>query len=108
MINALAACNPGLFISCTVSQPLTGDSWIFEDCAQHLPHNEGCFHSEWLLAHFNIPKLGGLHAYLTHIPQMGSSPQYSSEVTETLHQTMAKAAYKVTNCRTYQEQICQS
>lgn len=59
-----------------------------------------------VIPHFNIPKLGALHAYLTHIPQMGSSPQYSSEITETLHQTMAKAAYKVTNRKNYPEQMC--
>jgi hypothetical protein len=59
-----------------------------------------------VIGHFNIPKLAGLHAYLYHIPQMGSSPQYSSEITETLHQTMAKTAYKVTNRRNYPEQMC--
>jgi hypothetical protein len=59
-----------------------------------------------VIGHFNIPKLAGLHAYLHHIPQMGSSPQYSSEITETLHQTMAKMAYKITNQRNYPEQMC--
>jgi hypothetical protein len=57
-------------------------------------------------AHFKIPKLAGLHAYLFHIPEMGSSPQFSTEITETLHQTMAKAAYRATNRRDFVPQMC--
>jgi hypothetical protein len=56
--------------------------------------------------HFRIPKLAGLHVYLYHIPEMGSSPQFSTEITETLHQTMAKAAYKATNRRDFVPQMC--
>ena len=59
-----------------------------------------------VLHHFNIPKLAGLHVYFTHIPEMGTSPQYSSEITETLHRTMAKIPYRITNKRDYQEQMC--
>jgi Plavaka transposase len=58
-----------------------------------------------VIPHFNIPKLCALHSYATHIPQMGSSPQYSTEITENLHQTMAKAAYKATNRKDYAEQM---
>jgi Plavaka transposase len=57
-------------------------------------------------AHFKIPKLAGLHVYLYHIPEMGSSPQFSTEITETLHQTMAKAAYRATNRRDFVPQMC--
>lgn len=57
-------------------------------------------------AHFKIPKLAGLHAYLFHIPELGSSPQFSTEITETLHQTMAKAAYRATNRREFVPQMC--
>jgi hypothetical protein len=57
-------------------------------------------------AHFRIPKLAGLHAYLFHIPELGSSPQFSTEITETLHQTMAKAAYRATNRREFVPQMC--
>jgi hypothetical protein len=56
--------------------------------------------------HFRIPKLAGLHAYLLHIPEMGTSPQYSTEITEACHQTMAKAAYRATNHKDYAEQMC--
>jgi hypothetical protein len=56
--------------------------------------------------HFRIPKLAGLHVYGYHIPEMGSSPQFSSEITETLHQTMAKAAYRATNGRDFVPQMC--
>jgi hypothetical protein len=50
-----------------------------------------------VIPHFKIPKLAGLHAYCRHIPEMGSSPQYSTEITEHNHQPMAKHAYKATN-----------
>jgi hypothetical protein len=50
-----------------------------------------------VIPHFKIPKLTGLHAYCRHIPEMGSSPQYSTEITENNHQPMAKHAYKATN-----------
>jgi hypothetical protein len=56
--------------------------------------------------HFRIPKLAGLHAYLLHIPEMGTSPQYSTDITEACHQAMAKAAYRATNHKDYPEQMC--
>jgi len=55
--------------------------------------------------HFRIPKLAGLHAYSLHIPQMGSSPQYSTEITEACHQSMAKEAYRATNHKDYVKQM---
>ncbi|KIM29355.1 hypothetical protein M408DRAFT_306317, partial [Serendipita vermifera MAFF 305830] len=59
-----------------------------------------------VINHFNIPKLYALHMYQISIPLMGSAPQFSSEITEQLHQTMAKAAYRATNRKDYTKQMC--
>jgi hypothetical protein len=56
--------------------------------------------------HFRIPKLAGLHAYAMHIPEMGSSPQYSTEIVESSHQRMAKQPYRATNRKEYIVQMC--
>jgi hypothetical protein len=58
------------------------------------------------LNHFQIPKIAAMHAYVYHIPQMGSSPQFSTEISETLHQTMAKKAYRLSNRRAFEIQMC--
>jgi hypothetical protein len=58
------------------------------------------------LNHFRIPKIAAMHAYVYHIPQMGSSPQFSTEISETLHQTMAKKAYRLSNRRAFEVQMC--
>jgi hypothetical protein len=60
-----------------------------------------------LILHFNIPKLANLHLYANHIVQMGSSPQFSTEVTETYHQEMAKKAFEATNKKDYHVQMVQ-
>lgn len=49
--------------------------------------------------HFNIPKLYGLHTYALSIPQMGSSPQHSTEFGEHAHIEFAKDPYNRTNHR---------
>lgn len=59
-----------------------------------------------VIHHFRIPKLAALHSYNFHIPRMGTSPQFSTEITETLHQTMAKLPYKKTNRRDFEVQMC--
>jgi hypothetical protein len=59
-----------------------------------------------ILHHFNIPKLYALHSYVDHIRQMGASPQFSTEITENCHQTMAKQAYRATNKRDFEKQMC--
>ncbi|PVF91792.1 hypothetical protein CPB86DRAFT_718777 [Serendipita vermifera] len=59
-----------------------------------------------VLPHFKIPKLAALHVYIPHIKAMGSSPQFSTETTENCHQTMAKRAYKATNKRDFEKQMC--
>jgi hypothetical protein len=56
--------------------------------------------------HFCIPKLAALHSYIRHIPEMGSSPQFSTEITENCHQSMAKQAYRATNKRDFETQMC--
>jgi hypothetical protein len=50
--------------------------------------------------------MAGLQHYAYHIPRMGSSVQFSTEITETCHQTMAKAAYKATNRKEFFAQMC--
>jgi hypothetical protein len=60
-----------------------------------------------VIPHFKgIPKLAALHNYAYHIPRMGSSVQFSTEVTETCHQSMAKAAYRATNHKDFFKQMC--
>lgn len=59
-----------------------------------------------VIPHFCIPKLAALFQYLYHIIRMGSSSQFSTEVTENCHQTMAKAAYRATNRRDFFKQMC--
>jgi hypothetical protein len=56
--------------------------------------------------HFLIPKLSNLHMYTYHIPRMGTSVQFSTEITETCHQSMAKMAYKATNRKNFFVQMC--
>ncbi|CAG8693923.1 16663_t:CDS:2, partial [Acaulospora colombiana] len=59
-----------------------------------------------VIRHFSIPKLAGLHAYLYHIPRMGTAVQFSTEITENCHQTMAKMAYRATNRKDFFVQMC--
>jgi Plavaka transposase len=56
--------------------------------------------------HFNIPKLAMFHAFVTHVPEMGASPQFSTDITEYNHQFMAKTAYKATNRKDFAVQMC--
>ncbi|KAG8824504.1 hypothetical protein FRC17_009084 [Serendipita sp. 399] len=58
-----------------------------------------------IIKHFRIPKLPGLHSYIYHIPRMGTSTQFSTEIMETCHQEMAKAAYKATNRKEFFQQM---
>lgn len=59
-----------------------------------------------VISHFCIPKLAGLYQYIYHIPRMGSSIQFSTEVTENCHQVNAKRAYKATNRKDFFKQMC--
>ncbi|KAG8824557.1 hypothetical protein FRC19_001546 [Serendipita sp. 401] len=59
-----------------------------------------------LINHFRIPKLSGLHVYARHIPELGSSIQFSTEIPERLHKPMAKTPYKGTNRKNYAIQMC--
>jgi hypothetical protein len=59
-----------------------------------------------VLRHFCIPKLAAFHEYGRHIRLMGSSVQFSTEVTETCHQEMAKTAYRATNRKDFFMQMC--
>ena len=59
-----------------------------------------------IIPHFCFPKMAGLHMYAYHIPRMGTSVQFSTEITETCHQIMAKAAYKATNHKDFFVQMC--
>jgi hypothetical protein len=61
---------------------------------------------EGVIPHFCFPKMAGLQMYAYHIPRMGTSVQFSTEITETCHQTMAKAPYRATNRRDFFIQMC--
>jgi hypothetical protein len=56
--------------------------------------------------HMRIPKLYGHLVYPTHIPEMGTSSQYSTEIVESNHRTMAKQPYKATNRKNFAVQMC--
>lgn len=59
-----------------------------------------------VIPHFRIPKLAGMHVYIRHIPEMGSSPQFSTEIVESLHRPMAKDPYRATNRKDFVPQMC--
>jgi Plavaka transposase len=59
-----------------------------------------------VIMHFCFPKMAGLQMYAYHIPRMGTSVQFSTEITETCHQTMAKAPYRATNRQNFYVQMC--
>jgi hypothetical protein len=59
-----------------------------------------------IINNFNIPKLYALLTFANHIRQMGTCPQFSTEITENCHQTMAKQAYRATNKRDFEVQMC--
>jgi Plavaka transposase len=59
-----------------------------------------------VINHFNIPKLNNLLQFVPHIREMGSSPQFSTEIVETLHRSQAKVPYRSTNRKDYVRQMC--
>lgn len=59
-----------------------------------------------LLNHFRIPKLSAMHTYENHIREMGSSPQYSTDITEYCHRPLAKQGYSASNRKNFEEQMC--
>jgi hypothetical protein len=59
-----------------------------------------------VIRHFCFPQMAGLQMYAYHIPRMGTSVQFSTEITETCHQAMAKAPYRATNRRDFFTQMC--
>jgi Plavaka transposase len=62
--------------------------------------------SKVVMNHFRIPKLAGLHMFSYHIPRMGSSMQFSTEIIETSHIQAAKLAFKATNRKNFVAQMC--
>jgi hypothetical protein len=59
-----------------------------------------------VIHHFNIPKLAGLHSFVSHVKEMGPASQYSTEISEYNHQPMAKHPYQASNRRNFFEQMC--
>jgi Plavaka transposase len=59
-----------------------------------------------VIEHFNIPKLEALQTYDIHIRQMGTSPQFSTEIIETCHQSMVKLPFRRSNRRDAPPQMC--
>lgn len=58
-----------------------------------------------VINHFKIPKFYALRTFTSHIRHMGSSPQFSTEIIESLHRQMAKEPYKHTNRRDFATQM---
>jgi hypothetical protein len=56
--------------------------------------------------HMRIPKLYGHLVFPFHIREMGSSLQYSTEIVESNHRTMAKNPYQATNRKDFAVQMC--
>jgi hypothetical protein len=50
--------------------------------------------------------LEALQTYDIHIRQMGTSPQFSTEIIETCHQSMAKLPFRMSNRRDAAPQMC--
>lgn len=63
---------------------------------------------EGIMNLFNIPKVCAMHLFPRHIPEMGSSPQFDSNITEALHPPFAKELYGTTNKRDYFLQMCRT
>jgi hypothetical protein len=72
---------------------------------QFIEHN-ACRGKSHTMKHFKIPKLYALLTFTAHIRSMGTLPQFSTEITESCHQTMAKQAYRATNKRDFEKQMC--
>jgi hypothetical protein len=60
------------------------------------------------IPHMRIPKLYAHLLYPSHIREMGSSSQYSTEIVESNHRTMAKEPYQATNRKNYTTQMCRA
>jgi len=58
--------------------------------------------------HMRIPKLYGHLTFPFHIREMGSSMQYSTEIIESNHRTMAKIPYLATNRKNFAIQMCRA
>lgn len=59
-----------------------------------------------VIKHYNIPKLLVLETFAPHVILMGVSCQFSTEVAETLHRTLAKEPYAFTNHKNFFSQMC--
>ncbi|KAG9052333.1 hypothetical protein FS842_010037 [Serendipita sp. 407] len=59
-----------------------------------------------VLDHFEIPKLAIFHEFVPHIRQMGASPQFSTEIIERNHKSMAKQPFLSTSRYRYGPQMC--
>ncbi|KAG8823085.1 hypothetical protein FRC19_004644 [Serendipita sp. 401] len=65
-----------------------------------------CRGARGVLDHFRISKLALFHHYCPHIRELGSSPQFSTEIVELHHRPLAKDAYKSTNRKNFMYQMC--
>jgi hypothetical protein len=58
------------------------------------------------MTHFNIPKLEGLHHVVCSIKSRGAAYQYTTDITERLHKTVAKVPFWMSNKINYHPQCC--
>ncbi|KAG9054398.1 hypothetical protein FS842_005248 [Serendipita sp. 407] len=59
-----------------------------------------------VIDHFKIPKLAVFHEFVSHIKQMGSSPQFSTEAVERNHKSMVKQPFLSSSRYGYGPQMC--
>jgi Plavaka transposase len=72
----------------------------------HATKNEYIKNGARSLAHFKIPKMFELQRYEEFIRLKGSAPQYSTEITESLHRPLVKELYHLTNHKEFIFQMC--
>jgi hypothetical protein len=59
-----------------------------------------------VINHFKIPKIYSWHEFGRSIRELGSSVQFSADVTERAHRTRAKIPFEATNKKNFTPQMC--
>ncbi|KAG8854142.1 hypothetical protein FRB91_003976 [Serendipita sp. 411] len=59
-----------------------------------------------VLDHFDIPKMAVFHTFVNHIKELGSAPQFSTEIVERNHKPGVKQPYRASSRRGYNTQMC--
>jgi hypothetical protein len=78
----------------------------FHDLKDVFIQNGARKHKKRQVDGFKIPKLSALGQYSRFVTELGSCPQFSTEIVERCHQPMLKDAYRATNRRDFAWQMC--